>query len=314
MAPDQASAKALVPATTPEDLRDIEAAWSFGETDDVAPVFEVVPPAGEVVAVDAFARAIPPVPPAPRPGIAPAPDRAPGRTSNGRTATSDADRADVLVTRTSRLDAIEQYRKLAAALHEGQKEHGIRTVLCTSALVEEGKTVTACNLALTLSASYNRRVLLIDGDLRRPQLHGVFGLGNETGLRDALTATQDGKLRIQNVNPNLAVLTAGSASSDPMGGLTSDRLRHVIAEASERFDWVIIDTPPVLILPDARVLVTMVDTVLLVVRAGTTPFRTVLRAVDVIKRERVFGVVLNRADTMEAGYGAYEYYAAPHTA
>jgi len=221
--------------------------------------------------------------------------------------------ADVLITRTLRLDAIEQYRKLGAALHEAQHERGMRSLLCTSALMGEGKTVTASNLALTLSESYRRRVLLIDADLRRPQIHAMFGIPNLSGLRDALAATEDTKLAIQQVTARLSVVTAGHASSDPMSGLTSARLREVIEEARNKFDWVIVDTPPVLILPDARVLVSTVDAVLFVVRANSTPFRTVLRAVDVIKRERIFGTVLNSAESAALGaeyYGYDRYYAA----
>jgi capsular exopolysaccharide synthesis family protein len=185
--------------------------------------------------------------------------------------------ADVLITRTLRLDAIEQYRKLGAALHEAQIERGFRSLLCTSALMGEGKTVTASNLALTLSESYGRRVLLIDADLRRPQVHVMFGISNETGLVDVLDAPTDTKLAIHQVTARLSVLTAGISATDPMSGLTSARLRQVISEATQRFDWVIVDTPPVMILPDARVLVSTVDAVLLVVRAGSTPFRTELR-------------------------------------
>jgi len=218
--------------------------------------------------------------------------------------------SNILITRTVHLDAIEQYRKLAAALHEAQGERGIRSVLCTSGLMGEGKTVTACNLALTLSESYGRRVLLVDADLRRPQVHVMFGVPNTAGLREALASREETKLKLQQVSPRLSVLTAGMAEFDPMSGLTSDRLRQVIAEASVRFDWVILDTPPVLILPDARVLVSTVDAVLLVVRAGSTSFRTVKRAVEVIKRERIFGAVLNsvQGGLLASDYAGYDRY------
>ena len=105
----------------------------------------------------------------------------------------------MLITRTLRLDAIEQYRKLGAALHEAQQERGLRSVLCTSALMGEGKTVTACNLALTLSESYGRRVLLIDADLRRPQIHTMFGIPNAAGLADTLAAPDDTKPVVRQV-------------------------------------------------------------------------------------------------------------------
>jgi capsular exopolysaccharide synthesis family protein len=218
--------------------------------------------------------------------------------------------SDVLITRTLRLDAVEQYRKLGAVLHEAQQDRAMKTVLCTSALVGEGKTVTASNLALTLSESYGRRVLLIDADLRRPQIHTMFGIQNQSGLADVLAARVETKVAVHQVSDRLSVVTAGVATSDPMSGLTSGRLRQVIGEASAKFDWVVVDTPPVLLLPDARVLVSMVDAVLLVVRAGSTPYRTVLRAVDLIKRERILGTVLNSVEepALHEEYGGYDHY------
>ena len=157
-----------------------------------------------------------------------------------------------------------------------------------------------------------RRRVAIDADLRRPQITRCSA-SESPGLRDALSAAEDEKLAIQQVTPRLSIVTAGHATSDPMSGLTSARLRHVIEEARNKFDWVIVDTPPVLILPDARVLVSTVDAVLFVVRANSTPFRTVLRAVDVIKRERIFGTVLNSVEETALGseyYGYDRYYAA----
>src|SRR5688500_11761690 len=82
--------------------------------------------------------------------------------------------------------SLEQYRRLAATLHDAQIERGLKTVMVTSAVPREGKTLTVVNLALTLSESYGRRVLLIDADLRRPSIHEVLGISNGTGLSDML--------------------------------------------------------------------------------------------------------------------------------
>jgi protein-tyrosine kinase len=205
--------------------------------------------------------------------------------------------------------AVEQYRKLAAGLHHAQVQHGTKLVMMASTLAGEGKTLTATNLALTLSESYRKRVALIDADLRRPTVHDMFGLPNVTGLNDALNARGDATCEMFDVSPCLSVLTAGRPNPDPIGGITSDRMRRLVAAAAREFDWVILDTPPVGLLPDAGLLASMVDTVVLVVAAGRTQYRQVHRTVEAIGRERIFGVVLNRAaiDPLWGGYGSYYY-------
>ena len=205
--------------------------------------------------------------------------------------------------------AVEQYRKLAGSLHHAQMQHGVRVVMLASTLAGEGKTLTATNLALTLSESYRRRVALIDADLRRPTIHDMFGLPNITGLNDVLAADANASCEIFDMSPFLSVLTAGRPNPNPIGGLTSERMRRVVAAAARDFEWVVIDTPPVGLLPDANLLAAMVDTVVLVVAAGRTPYRMVSRAVDALDRKRIFGVVLNRAASEEVwgGYGGYYY-------
>lgn len=204
----------------------------------------------------------------------------------------------------------EQYRRLAASLHHAQAALGTKVVMIASAVSGEGKTLTASNLALTFSESYQRSVLLIDGDLRKPGLHSVFGVDNTFGLSDGLTSPAERKLPVQRVSPRLAILTAGLASADPMAGLTSDRMQRIIDEAREGFDWVFIDTPPVAFLSDANLLAHMVDSAVLVVKAGTTSFEMVQRAIDAIGRDRTVGVVLNRADPTEdlVQYAYYDRY------
>ena len=192
--------------------------------------------------------------------------------------------------------SLEQYRRLAATLHRRQAERGIKTVLVASTMPGEGKTLTAVNLALTFSESYGRNVLLIDGDLRRPTTHDVLEVPNILGSGVGLTKETDQKLSLVQVSPRLSVLTAGEPDADPMSRLASDRMRRVLAEAAAQFDWVVIDTPPVGMVPDANLLATMADVVLLVVQAGRTPLRMVQRAAEALGRERVIGVVLNQAD------------------
>lgn len=208
--------------------------------------------------------------------------------------------------------SVEQYRRLAATLHHAQADRGIRSVMITSAVTGEGKSLTATNLALTLSQSYRRRVLLIDADLRRPSMHRIFQVPNVSGLTDGLKQPEERKLAIIEIADKLALLTAGRPDPDPMGSLTSDRMRRILEEAMTKFDWVVIDTPPVALLPDANLLAAMIDVALLVIGATNTPYDLVQRAVDSIGRDKIMGVVLNKVDnTGFAGDARYHsYYAA----
>jgi|SoiMethySBSTD1v2_1073268.scaffolds.fasta_scaffold02276_7 protein-tyrosine kinase len=203
----------------------------------------------------------------------------------------------------------EQYRRLAATLHHAQQDSGLKVVMIASAVVGEGKTLTASNLALTFSESYKRTVLLIDGDFRRPALHVVFNLDAPSGLSEGLMSVVEQKLPLYRVSSRLTILPAGRPSSDPMAGLTSNRMRRVIQEARAAFDWVIVDTPPVGLLPDANLLASMVDGAVLVVRAGSTPYHQVVRAIDALNRDRLLGVVLNSAQMSTNGsHNYYTYY------
>src|SRR5262245_31584480 len=192
--------------------------------------------------------------------------------------------------------AVEQYRRLAASLHHARLERDIRVLMVTSASPGEGKTLTATNLALTLSQSYGRSVLLIDADLRRPSVHYMFQLSNVVGLSDGLKSETERKLSLIQVSENLTILPAGRPDPDPMSGLTSERMQNIVQEAAERFDWVVIDTPPVGFLSDAKLLVQMVDVAVFVVHAGKSPYRLIQRAVDAIGRDRIIGVVLNAVE------------------
>jgi protein-tyrosine kinase len=202
----------------------------------------------------------------------------------------------LVVTPTIDQTSLEQYRRLAATLHLSQGSRRLKVVMIASALPYEGKTLTASNLALTLSESYRRRVLLVDADLRRPTLHEMFGLPNGPGLNDMLHATDDEKVPVIQVSPFLYVLTGGRPDADPMSMLTSDRMRRVLQEAAAKFDWVILDTPPVGLMTDAGLLAAMADAVALVVHAARTACPSIQRAIEAVGRQRVLGIVLNRVD------------------
>jgi capsular exopolysaccharide synthesis family protein len=199
----------------------------------------------------------------------------------------------LVVSRDMAPVAIEQYRRLAAVLHELRLQQGLKTVMMSSAVSQEGKTLSVANLALTLSEAYHRRVLLIDADLRRPSIHDVFGVPNGTGLADI---ARNGGLSAPylEISTHLSILTAGRAAANPLAMLTSDNVRAAVSAAAERFDWVLIDTPPVGLLPDAQLIARLCDGVLFVIAAGSTPYALVKRSIDELGADRIIGTVLNR--------------------
>jgi capsular exopolysaccharide synthesis family protein len=205
---------------------------------------------------------------------------------------------------------IERYRRIAATLHHLQQERGVKVLMIASAAMGEGKTLTSANLALTLSESYRRKVLLIDADLRRPSLTAIFKLQQSRGLSERLRGDADGPLTVLEMSDLLALLPAGRPDSDPMAGLTSSRMRRILEQASASYDWVILDTPPIGLQPDAGLLAAMVEAALLVVGVGIAPAASVESAIETIGRSKIVGAVLNRVEedaTSEAAY--YEYFA-----
>jgi protein-tyrosine kinase len=219
----------------------------------------------------------------------------------------------IVASKTASPILVEQFRSLAATLHHAQVERQLKTVMVTSASVNDGKSLTASNISLTLSESYRRRVLLIDADLRRPTLHHVFQVRSVSGLNEGLKATRDEKLPLIKITETLTLLPAGSPELDPMGGLSSARMSRIIQEAASRYDWVIVDTPPVGVLADASIVFGMVNAAILVVRAGVTHFPDVEAAVNALGRDRILGVVFNAVDPSEIqGKSYYGHYYGQH--
>lgn len=200
-----------------------------------------------------------------------------------------------LVTGSSSSVSLEQYRRVAAVLHEAQVHGNLKTVMVTSTLPGEGKSLTVANLAHTLSGSYGRRVLVIDADLRAPNLHRIFRLRNSAGLSEALRDARQA-LPFVEVAEGLSVLTAGRPGAAPLAGLISDRMGDIIRECASTFDWVLVDTPPVGLLPDAQVLARFAGAVVFVIAAGSTPRAAVERAVSELGADSIIGTVLNRVE------------------
>ncbi len=201
---------------------------------------------------------------------------------------------------------LERFRHMAGTLQKAQTATGLSQVLVTSATTGEGKTLTSINLALVLSESYGRRVLLIDADLRRPSIGAMLDLPNLVGLSTALKSPVDQKLALVPLTPTLMLLPAGAPDPDPLSGLTSARMRRILDEAAGRFDWVILDGPPTGPLAETSHLANMVQGTVFVLRAGETQNASVQRSIEMLGRDRILGVVLNGVEGIEPEH--YEAY------
>jgi len=206
----------------------------------------------------------------------------------------------------------EQYRILRANLKFLQAGRALGSILVTSSLPREGKTVTAANLAIA-QARAGVPTAIVDADLRRPVLHLLFGLDNRVGLTDLLAGTVPpgdlGMVLRPTEVPNLAVLPSGPEPPSPAELLGLPALPRILAELRAGAYSVLIDSPPVLPVADAVILSALVDGVLLVLRAGATPVQAVQRSRTSLERARarILGVVLNGASPFGPGGRAYRY-------
>lgn len=281
---------------------DTEAPWQFG---DDTPASDAAAPAPAPARTEPWSVA-PAAPPVGDPLTEPSTPGAGTLPSGGLFVSLDGD--EKLVGAGLRQAVVEEYRKLAASLHQAQMDHGLQVVLVASAVPGEGKSLTAANVALTLTTSYSRRVLLIDGDLRRPSLHSLFRAPVTTGLREGLDGTSNARVTAIQLSPLLALLPAGRPVENPVPLLTSERMSELVKEARQHFDWVVIDTPPVGLLTDANLLARDADAALLVIHANRTPHPLVQKAVQAIGKPKIFGVVLNHIEDQVSITGSgYDY-------
>jgi capsular exopolysaccharide synthesis family protein len=191
-------------------------------------------------------------------------------------------------------EAAEQYRTLRTRLMRSENGHARRVILVSSPGDGDGKSTTAANLALTMAQEFNRRVVLLDANLRRPGAHALLGLPQSPGLADVLagSATLEDAL-VELPDYRLAFVPAGLAPEHPAELLGSTAMRRVMEALRARFDRVLVDAPPVLPLADVGVLSPFTDGTVLVVRAGLTPKPQIERALAAFDADRVMGLVLN---------------------
>lgn len=200
--------------------------------------------------------------------------------------------------------APESFRLLGVRLRHLRRERAIKKLLVTSTIPQEGKSTVAANLACTLALKAQQRVLLLDGDLRRPSLRRMFGLGEISGLCEYLRgerALTEALYRLEDAG--LWIMPAGKAEGSPLELLQLKRLPALMEQLSGLFDWIIIDSPPVLPLADTSVWMRQGDGILLVVRQGTTLKQQLQKGLEAIESKKLLGAVLNSArNSGDTGY------------
>jgi len=202
--------------------------------------------------------------------------------------------------------ATEQLRTLRSRLYQAREHRPLRTVVITSAMPAEGKTFVCANLAHALARQSERRVLLVDCDLRSPALHTLLGAPGEPGLTGHLR----GEASIEQIlqrgpQENLFLIPAGRAASNPTELLAGGKLKALLEKLAPLFDWILLDTPAAGPVSDALRIAGWCDGVLLVVEGGKTPYEMAQKVATELRGKRLLGVVLNRSKPLEGAGGMF---------
>ena len=225
-------------------------------------------------------------------------------------------RAEYLLSKDTPFDVTEAFRNLKASLSVSvpKKEHGV-SIMVTSAYPEDGKTTVTTNLALMFAQS-DAKVVLVDADIRKGRIAKYFKRKSSPGLSDCLSGQNslDDVIHHSHINENLSYITCGTHSPRPYELLESEEMKKLIQELCQRFDYVIIDTPPVLLISDALALAPSTDGGVLVCRHQVSYISDIERAISTLKFAKVnlLGIVVNdyKAPKVSAygGYKKYYYY------
>ena len=210
----------------------------------------------------------------------------------------------------------EQLRFLRTRLNQLQRQQGFRKLLVTSSVPGEGKTFISCCLAGILAQEPGKRVLLMDADMRKPKTAQNLGLDRETeliGLSHLLQRAHSlEESLLKSSNMGLYLLPSGEVPENPSELLACDSLEDIIHDTAELFDWVVIDSPPVLNIADSSRLAPLCDTVIMVVHANKTPAKLIQKSIQMIGRNSICGIVMNRTKIHSTSRYYYKYYSSKH--
>jgi capsular exopolysaccharide synthesis family protein len=204
----------------------------------------------------------------------------------------------------------EKFRALATRLENMRQQRELKSFQVTSSVISEGKSLVAANLAVTLATSNKSRVLLIEGDLHKPTLASLFGVSEVKGLGDwwagADEEITDFLYKFDDMP--LWFLSAGKAHDQPSDVLQSARVREVLASLATQFDWIIVDSTPMLPIVDANLWSRLLDGTLLVVREGVATVNALKKGLESFDNPKLLGVVLNEASELDHGNYGYSHY------
>jgi capsular exopolysaccharide synthesis family protein len=206
----------------------------------------------------------------------------------------------------------EKFRFLAVRLRQLRQSRPLKKILITSTIPQEGKSTIAANLACTLARRRQQKTLLLEGDLRRPRIVSQFGLGKLPGLCEWLGGQTDSVNICKLESLALWVLPAGAAPENPLELMQSGKLSLLMERLETWFDWIVIDSPPVLPLADASLWSRLADGILLVTRKGTTEKQQLQRGLQAIEKSKLLGALINSSDSA-AHSDYYQRYASPAT-
>lgn len=203
----------------------------------------------------------------------------------------------------------ECYRSLRTSIQLSFPDNPPQKILVTSSSPGEGKTTTAINLAFALARADNR-VLLIEGDLRKPKFHKVLKLSNVKGFSSYLAGAADSQIIQKGPLPQLAIIPAGPIPPNPSELLASSRVKLLLDSMSKEFDYIVCDSPPLLPVADARILCRMFDGVILLSKSGVTTYDLLERSRRLLvdMGARLLGLVINGFDSQKSGYYYHDYY------
>jgi len=207
----------------------------------------------------------------------------------------------------------EEYRRLKSMVIRETKPDFLNTIMVTSSLDSEGKTLTSINLAVSLAQEMDHSILLVDADLRKPMVHKYLGVNYSYGLSDYLTKNVDlSDILIKTGIGNLVLLPAGHDASNPVELLSSTRMKELVKELKHRYmdRYVIIDTPPVLPFADTISIGTTVDGVIFVIQEGRAQRSSIEEAIGMLKDVRILGAVYNNVSksNLDGHYSSYYRY------
>lgn len=214
----------------------------------------------------------------------------------------------LIVEKNSKSISAEAYKTLRTNIQYSSFDKEIKTILVTSTIPGEGKSTIAGNLALSF-AQQDKKVLVIDCDLRKPSLHKIFKLSNLKGLSDIIVGNSDLEKAMYNYKDNFDILTSGKIPPNPSEILASNAMTALLEKLKTKYDIIIIDSAPLQAVSDAQIISNKVDGTLLVIRAGVTKREAILQAKELLNKvnAKILGVVLNGVENnSEKHYYYYE--------